>query len=271
MTERSTLTGTIATPRRSTSGRRVLQVLLGLVPLVVFLGVWQVIADPDDPRFPPPSQWAVALGELQDKGLLGPALLSTTVSFFVALFFSIVLGALLGLVIGASRKAEDALGPTLEILRITPPPAIIPIVVLLIGTTTATTVIVVVFAAMWPIVFNTAAAVRAIPPVRVEMAQSLGLTRFDQTLKVVAPSLVPGLALGVRIAAPLCLIVVLVAEMLTSTSGVGQLLIERQRAYDAASVFGLVAVVGVIGLTVNIAVSLLEASLAKSFGNAPRR
>lgn len=251
--------------------RHVLKVGLGLVPLALLLVTWQILGRPDDPRFPPPTEWASALVDLNASGLILPALQSTTAAFLAALAVSTLLGAFLGLVIGVSRGSGRALGPLLEVLRITPPPALIPILVLLIGTNTTTIVVVVVFAAMWPIVFNTASAVQSIPSVRIEMSRSLGLSARDRITKVIVPSLVPGIALGVRIATPLCLVVVLVAEMLTSTAGVGQLLIERQRAYDAAAVFGLVAVVGAIGLTVNATVNLVESSLSRNFSSGTIR
>lgn len=244
---------------------RALSWSLGLLPLVLALALWQVMGNPLDPSFPPPSLWLEAVGGMDEQHLVRPTVLKTVETFLAALVLSTVAGALLGMLIGASRQADRALGPLLDVCRILPPPAIVPIAVLLIGTTSVTTVAVVVFAAIWPILFNTAASMATIPPVRLEMSRTFALTRMERLRKIVVPSAMPGVALGVRVATPICLVVTLLAEMLASTGGVGQLLVERQRAYDAASVFGLLVLVGGLGLVVNVGVSAFERYLARHF------
>lgn len=250
--------------------RGMTRVVVGLVPLALLLVVWEVLGKERDPRFPRPSSWIAAIARLQEREVLGPALASTTLSFLAALVISLLAGAGLGVLVGSVPPAARALGPLLEILRVTPAAAIVPIAVLLIGTTSMTTIAVVVFAAIWPILLNTAAAVHSLPAIRVDIARSLTLSRVETFGKVILPSLVPGIALGVRVATPICLVVVLVAEMLASTGGVGQLLIERQHAYDASSVFGLLVIIGVLGLIINVLIAVAEGAVSKNFANARR-
>lgn len=254
-------------------GRRrngVAMLVVGLIPLGVLLALWQILGNEHDPRFPTPSVWITAIEQLFRDGSLLPALGSTTMSFLIALALSLVVGGLLGVLVGSVPAVARALGPLLEFLRVTPAAAVAPIAVLLIGTTSLTTIVVVVFAAIWPILLSTASAVQSLPAIRMDVARSLALSKTATLGKVVIPSLVPGVALGVRIATPICLVVVLVAEMLTSTGGVGQLLIQRQHSYDAAAVFGLLVIIGVLGLAVNIAVNTAERALTTSFATQRR-
>jgi ABC-type nitrate/sulfonate/bicarbonate transport system permease component len=120
---------------------------------------------------------------------------------------------------------------------------------------------VVVFAAMWPIALNTAAAVRALHPILLDSARALHLAPAARVRKVYAPALVPGLLLGVRVAAPVCLIVTLLVEMLTGATGVGALLLQAQRNFVSEQAFGLLIVVGVLGFAVNAGVRLVERSV----------
>lgn len=237
--------------------------ILGLLPLVAILVGWELLGDPTDPSFPLPSRWAPALGDLNDRDLLVPAVVLTTKVFVAALLASTLLGAVIGMLLGSSRFAARALGPLLEAMRVLPPPAIVPVAVLLIGTSSTTTTIVVVFAAIWPVLMNTMASTRGITAVRLDVARTFDLSAAQRLRKIVIPSVVPGAALGMRVAAPICLVVTLVAEMLTSSGGVGQLLLERQRVYDAASVFGLLVVVGIAGLGINVLISLFERHLGR--------
>ncbi len=250
--------------------RRPAYAILGLTPLVIFLAYWQVFGTPRDPRFPPPSDWIAALVGPSQSSVIPAALGSTMTAFVYALLISTIVGAALGLLLGMSRRSSRALGPGLEVLRVLPPPTLVPVAVLLIGATTSTTVLVAVFGAIWPVMFNTAAAVGSIPDVRIEMSRTLGLSQRERITKVVLPSLIPGITLGVRVAAPLCLVVVLVAEMLASTGGIGHLLIQAQRSYSAASVFGLLALVGGMGLVLSLLVFIIERVLARNFNSAVR-
>lgn len=232
--------------------------LLGLLPLACGLAYWQLLGDESSPTFPPPSTWWHALGTLNTSGVLMPAIGETLKTFALALVLAALVGIGLGMAIGMSRKVDRALGPLLEFCRIMPPPAIVPVAALVIGINTVMSVVVVVFAAVWPILLNTSSAVRSIPAVRIAMARSLRLSKTALLRKVILPSVAPGSVLGIRVATPLCFIVTLLVEILASSSGVGQLLLHSQSNFNAAAVFGLLVVVGVLGLLLSVLIAFIE-------------
>jgi ABC-type nitrate/sulfonate/bicarbonate transport system permease component len=260
----------MAQPGRVIKDRRIraFPPLVGLLPLVVLLALWQLLGSPDSPSFPVPSEWFTALTSLDAGEVVLPAVARTILVFAGALLVATVLGVVLGTVMGASRKAERALSPLTEFCRTFPPPAAVPVAVLILGNTLGMSILVIVATAMWPIVINTVAGVQAIPSVRIDAARILGLSLRERIGKVVVPSVLPGIALGVRVAAPICLIVTLLAEMLASTGGLGQLILGRQRVFDAAGVFGLLVLIGVLGLVVNALVGWIE---GRALANHPRR
>jgi ABC-type nitrate/sulfonate/bicarbonate transport system permease component len=245
--------------------RRLVALIAGAAPLTLLLVVWELVGDPSSPYFPPPSTWWDAVRLLDDSGLLLPALGETAQTFALALVAAVLVGSVLGLAIGALRPVERATGPLIEFCRTLPPPAIVPVAVLLIGLGRSMAVVVVVFAAVWPIVLNTAAAVRSLSPVTQDMARTLGLSPGGRVRKVLAPALVPGLLLGIRVATPLCVIVTLLVEMLTGTSGIGSLLVQAQRNFITPQAFGLLVVVGMFGFLVNTGVGLIERRVLRAW------
>jgi len=232
--------------------------LLGLLPLAALLGLWQLLGNPASPYFPPPSTWWHAVHNLNTAGTLAPAVSATVQTFLLGLALSILVGAAVGLAIGASQRVHRATGPLLEFCRAMPPPAIVPVALLLIGLGRSMEVSVIVFAGMWPIVLNTAAAVRSLHPLLLESARSLQLSPAARLRKVLLPALLPGLLLGVRVAAPVCVLVTLLVELLTGAPGVGSLLLAAQRNFVTAQAFGLLVVVGILGFLVNAGVGFLE-------------
>ena len=242
--------------------------LQGLLPLFAVLAAWEVTAPDGSPYFPPPSSWADGLADLWSSGTLRPAATATLVTFVVGLAVATVLGTLLGLVVGASRRTDQALGPTLEFARAMPPAAVVPVATLLIGYDGKMKVAVVVFAAIWPVLLNTRAGVQSLDPVLLDTARCLHLSQFDRSRKCVLPALSPAIFLGVRVAAPVALVITLLVEILTQVNGVGGLIAVSQRNYQSAQVYGLILVAGLFSLLVNGLVATLEAN---AFRHRPRR
>ncbi|MDQ3978478.1 MAG: ABC transporter permease [Actinomycetota bacterium] len=256
-------------PRDAQAGRAsAFPPLRGLLPLAALLLIWQLLGSEDSPYFPPPSTWIDGLRDLWSNGRLWPAAVQTLSTFAIALGVATVLGTLLGLVVGASAKADRALGPTLEFARAMPPAAVVPIAALLIGYDTKMKVAVVTFAAIWSVLLNTRTGVRSLDPVLLDMARSLRLSPVERSRKCVLPALMPSIFLGVRVAAPVALVITLLVEIVTRVDGVGALIANAQRSYLAGQVFGLILVAGLFSFLVNGLVSMLQAF---AFRNRPVR
>jgi ABC-type nitrate/sulfonate/bicarbonate transport system permease component len=119
-------------------------------------------------------------------------------------------------------------------------------------------VVVIVLAAVWPIVLNTVAGVRAIHPVLLESTRVLHVRRRTRVLQVLGPAVLPWVLLGLRVATPVCIIVTLLVEMLTGSAGVGALLLRAERDFLSAQAFALLVVVGLLGLAINLMVLSLD-------------
>jgi ABC-type nitrate/sulfonate/bicarbonate transport system permease component len=239
-------------PRRWMS---VVRAVRGLLPLIALLLIWQFLGDGDPLRFPKPSLWWPAVTDLQDQGVLLPAVERSLSTFLIGLAVATVAGVVLGLLIGSSRTTERALGPLFDFIRGLPVPVLVPVTILLLGVGFSTNVTIVAFAVVWPVLLNTIKARRSIPQVRIDSARILNLGGAATLAKVVLPSIFSSAMVGLRISASLGVITTLVVEMLAGGGGVGFLLLERQARFDAAGMWGLLALVGVFGFLLNAALT----------------
>lgn len=230
----------------------------GLLPLALLLAVWEVAGSPGSPYFPPPSTWASGLIELWDEGILAPAVAATLKTFSLALGAATFVGAVLGVVVGRSRAADRALGPTFEFARAMPPAVIVPVATLLLGYDETMKVAVVTLAAMWAILLNTRSGVHRIDQTLLDVAKSLQLGPADRLRKVIVPALLPSLFLGLRVAAPIAVVITLLVEILTYVDGVGALIAQSQRAFQPDRVYALIVVAGLLSLVVNAVLGALE-------------
>jgi ABC-type nitrate/sulfonate/bicarbonate transport system permease component len=239
----------------------------GIIPLVLALLLWQLMGDVESPYFPPPSEWYAQTKPLLDQDLLLTALRQTTVTFLVGLALATLIGAVIGSLVGSSRLADRALGPTLEFLRILPAASLVPIAALILGYTFQMKIVVVVLPALWPILLACRTARRSINPVLLDVPRTLGLTRLEGLLKVTVPSMLRPVLLGVRVAAPLALIITILVEIVTRIDGLGALLGTAQSNYASAQVYGLLLIAGVLGFLVNWVVTRLDFAVSRRMGS----
>lgn len=232
--------------------------LRGLTPLVVGLILWQVLGTDDSPFFPRPSAWVAELVDIYTSGELLPALGSTLRSLALSLAIATIVGGILGVLVGASRFLDRLLGPTLEFFRATPSSAMVPIGVLLLGYTLTMKTSLTVLAAIWPILLNTRAAMRELNPVLLDVADVFRMSWSRRATTIILPAVSTAVLLGVRVGAPVAIIVTLLVEILTGVTGIGALLAQSQQEYDSAATFGLLVLIGIVALLFNMLVAAIE-------------
>jgi ABC-type nitrate/sulfonate/bicarbonate transport system permease component len=235
-----------------------LKSLRGLVPIAVLLGIWQLLGNSHSLSTPAPSAWWPALKTVEQSGALWKALRISLENYVIALVVATLLGVSLGIALGASRRVTQALGPLLEFLRAVPAAVLVPGAIILLHSNNRTAVIVVVYGSVWPILLNTAAARSALPPQRLDVARSLDMSWWERMRKIVLPSLVPEIVVGIRVAAPICLVVTLLADYLVGTQGLGYILVQTQQQFEAAEAFAMIAVIGILGILINVLLGSAE-------------
>ncbi|WP_077061420.1 ABC transporter permease subunit [Streptomyces sp. MP131-18] len=240
----------------------------GLLPLIALLGLWQLAGSPDSPYYPPPSEWFAATRPLVENGTLLPALGWSALTFLLGLIIATFLGASLGILVGASRVADRALGPGLEFLRVLPAASLVPVAALILGYTMEMKLAIVVLPATWPILLTCRSARRSLSPVLLDVPRTLGLSRKERLTKVVLPAMTRPVLLGIRVSAPLALIIALLVEIVTRINGLGALLGAAQANFESAQVYGLLLIAGVLGYAVNWLVTLLEDVVSARMGTA---
>jgi ABC-type nitrate/sulfonate/bicarbonate transport system permease component len=229
------------------------------VPLALLLAwqLWTVHAQ--SPKFP---RLSTILTTFQDIWLFDkfasdvlPSLERIAAGFGIA----VVLGIALGIPLGMSRWARLWAMPHIEYWRAMPPPALLPISVILlhsIGNTQKISFIA--FFCVFPILLNTIDGVRSIDPTMIDTARSYGVRGFARIRRIVLPAAMPQIAAGMRISLALAVIIMVVAEYFSSTSGVGYVLLISKNTFQMGPMWAAIVLIGVIGYLLGLAFALAE-------------
>jgi ABC-type nitrate/sulfonate/bicarbonate transport system permease component len=170
-------------------------------------------------------------------------------------------GIAVGLAMARSRWANAALEPLFELLRPIPIPAIVPPLILLLGLDDAMKVTVVAFTVFFPVLINTAAGVRAVDPVALDVARTLQAGTRRTLWSVVLPASLPYILAGLRVSLALALIVTVIAEMIAGSAGLGYHLMTMQYAMRAGDMYAAILLLAAVGYALNGAMLALERRL----------
>jgi len=164
---------------------------------------------------------------------------------------AVACGVTVGLLIGASRRANAVLNPTIEIFRIVPIPALVPPLIFLLGLEDALKITVIALASFFPIAQNTAAGVKAIDPVHLLVARTFRFPRHRIVLGIQLPSALPYVFAGCRVSLGIALIVTVVTEMLAGSEGVGYYIVSMQYAIRPDYMYAAIILLSVAGYLLN--------------------
>jgi NitT/TauT family transport system permease protein len=171
-------------------------------------------------------------------------------------------GTLLGLVLGSSRSLWAIGNPVIAATYPIPKIALLPLMILWLGIGEAPKVTMIALGVFFPVVINTYAGVHGTDALMVKAARSLGAGRWQVVLKVVLPSALPTILAGYRLGAGIALLLVVSAEMINATAGIGFLILHSGDLMLTGKLMVGLATLSILGLASTWALRGLEAWLA---------
>ncbi|AYD88994.1 ABC transporter permease [Actinomyces sp. 2119] len=240
------------------SGRRVgaWRPVLPALGVLAAVSLWWLLTDvllvsrPLVAQFSP-VRTPAGLGELAGDGALLDAASASVFRLVGGLTLAVVVGTLAGLVTGSWRSLDRAASPVLLFLRMVSPLSWAPVVIIALGVGDRPVVALVAAAAVWPVLSGVADGVRRVDPGHLAVARSLGATRGETLHRVVWPTIRPALLAGVRQALGIAWVVLVPAEMLGVSSGLGYQIMNAKDQLAYHHVTALILVIGSLGYLVD--------------------
>ena len=225
---------------------------LGLTGLVLLFGLWWLgiylfgAEDGLTTLFSPHATLA-SLGELLEREELYEHIGVSLRRILVGLGMALLVGMPLGLLIGASRNLEWATTPAFQFLRMISPLSWMPIAVMLMGIGDQPIYFLLAFAAVWPILLNTAAGVKNLDPRWLQLSRSLSATRWETLSRIILPGVMGHVLTGVRLAIGILWVVLVPCEMLGVSAGLGYYILDTRDRLAYSELMAMVLVIGVLG------------------------
>ncbi len=239
--------------------------LLGVYGIIGFLTLWEVaprIGWADRQFIPPLSeilQYAWKLTVTGDIFIhMATSLQRTLIGLLAAILTAIPLGFILG---GWFPKLATFLNPLLQIFGQVNAISLFPIFIFLFGVGELAKFFMIYWSTIWPVLFTTILGVKNVDPLLIKSARSMGAGSFKIFLAIILPGSAQSIFAGFRMGATTSFLMLVVAEMLSSTAGLGWLVNNSAVNNIIPRLYVGALLIAVLGAGINVLINYIESAV----------
>ena len=237
--------------------------LPGMSSLLFWGLLWEIIGRAKLTFFVPPlSEVMTTLYEIIGTPAFQKALAETAYAFAAGVFFAVVIGVFVGIMMGKNRLLDELLLPWVNVFLSAPLTALVPVLMVLFGFGMKSIIITTSLFAVWIIILNSRAGVKQINRSLVEMAHSFGASPLDAFFKIYFWAALPEILGGVRIGIIRAVKGVIIGQLLISIVGFGALFELYSANFLMGHFWAVLLVLFAMAFTISEFLALLERRVA---------
>lgn len=233
------------------TGRRLSNGVIGLAILFAlwWLGGYLIYLNPSTTHFAAfgPIPTFKAFPEMFEQGLIQNAILASGYRLGLGLLIAIVIGVPLGILMGRSKRFRELSNSPFQVLRMVSPLSWMPLAVLVFYTWNQSIIFLIAIASVWPVAYASAAGLAKVDPAWFKVARNLGARPWHLLTKIVLPAIAFDIFTGIRLALGVAWIVLVPAEFLGVTSGLGYAIEDARESLAYDHLTAIVLTIGIIG------------------------
>jgi nitrate/nitrite transport system permease protein len=249
------------------------KIILPLLGGAAVLVLWTIVSQTVAPDLPSPVKtWSESRryvlepffkdGEMNQG--IGRLAFYSLVRVAKGYLLALAIGTPIGFLLGLSRPFHQSFDPIIQFLRPISPLAWLPLGLVIFQKSEPAAVFTIALCAMWPTVINTAVGVRGINQDYLNVGRVLRLSRTKMLAKIIVPASLPYVFTGYRLSLGLAWLVIVAAEMLTGTPGIGGFLWQEYNSLVYSHIILSVITIGAIGFVLDRLMGLVEARFRTS-------
>jgi NitT/TauT family transport system permease protein len=235
------------------------QILFAALGILVLLALWQIgimylVSKPETRVFGDfgPIPTFQAFPRLWEQGRIQEAVSASLVDRLgTGLLIASLIGIPLGILMGRSKRFRELTHSPFQFIRMVSPLAWMPLAVIVFVTWRQSIVFLIVIAAVWPVAYATAAGLAKVDPNWYKVARNLGANRLHILRTIIFPAIAFDIFSGLRLALGVAWIVLVPAELLGVTSGLGYSIRDARETVDYSYLTAMLVTIGVIGFTMD--------------------
>ncbi|MEN3931142.1 ABC transporter permease [Microvirga sp. W0021] len=229
-----------------------LKISIPLIVIVATIALWAgslTLLDIPSILLPSPAMAFSAAVELVCDGVLFEHIVVSIKRLTSGYILAVALSLPAAFMLSQSVWAKRILNPTLEFLRQIPPLAMMPLLILWLGIGEAQKVGIIILACFFPIFLGALGGIAQCDPKLKEVGRISGLNNPQILWRIVLPSALPAIVIGLRIALGQGWRALVGAELVASAAGLGYMIVDAENLARTDIIVVGIIVIGILGLT----------------------
>ncbi|MDF2987467.1 MAG: transporter permease [Eubacterium sp.] len=242
--------------------KSVKKVAISSISIILFIALWQLsssIGILNKAIIPQPIDTFYELYRKIISGTFiyhaGISLKRAGIGFLYALIIGIAAGFLFGSIF---KSAYKVITPLLKLLEKLNPFALFPIFMMLFGIGETCKEVLIFWVSVWPVLFHTISGVNDIEQLMIKSAKAMGATDGKLFFKVILPATAPDIFTGIKLGVQIAFFMIISAEIVGSTAGLGWFIWISQRNYQIISLYAGTIFIAILGIIINKIFAKLE-------------
>lgn len=260
-------------PRRWTTRRRRLGLILAWLPPIVALITWEVAAKVNiiDVRlFPAPSDTVDQAWVLITNGDVLHHVVATTRRLLFGFALGLIPGLIAGLALGRFALLRATFSPTIAGLYTIPKIGIFPLLLLIFGIGESPKIIIVAYATFLVMVIGSVDAMANVPKNFLDVGRTVNASRRRVLFEIILPAAAPQIFTAARVAIGMSVLVEIATEFIASNDGIGWLIWNSWSLFQPSNMFVGIGLSAVLGVVATAIINGLEALMTPSAGRSSR-
>jgi len=217
--------------------------------------------------FPSPIDVLKTLVVLIKDNTLGIAIVASLRRIVVGYALSVAIGVTLGLTIAKFKYLEENLSPLILGLQTLPSICWLPFAILWYGLTERSIIFVIAIGSTFAVAISVKYAIKNVNPLYIRAAKTMGAKGSKIYTQVILPAALPDIVSGLKQGWSFAWRALMAGEMLSSTKGLGQVLMVGRDLADISQVMAVMIVIIILGLLVDkLVFERLEKSMRHKWG-----
>ncbi|MBU2022101.1 MAG: ABC transporter permease subunit [Gammaproteobacteria bacterium] len=242
--------------------------IISVVSTVFFIAIWAAVTELGfiEPLFlPSPVDVFQKFVDIATNGFAGATLIqhlaASLTRIFGSFFFACLIGIPLGILIGCSYILRGIFDPLIEFYRPLPPLAYLPLIIIWLGIDEGSKMTLIFLAMLAPIILSARSGVTSVRMEQIQVAYSMGASRWQVITQVIAKGALPDILTGMRIAIGFGWTTLVAAEMVAAQRGIGFMVLNASEFLRTDVVIAGIIVIGVIAYCFDLFMRFLERKL----------
>lgn len=210
-----------------------------------------------------PSKFLPLLVEQTLNGKFVLAAVDTLSATLMAFALGGILALATALALAVYPTLKELIDPFIDAMNALPRVALVPLFIVWFGLGTLSKVVSGVSLMYFILLYNTLAGAQSVDPDHLQLSRSLGLSRREVFLRIVIPTAIPSIFVGLRLGLVYTLLGVVTAELIAGGKGLGSLISYYSNTFDADGVFAVLLVLIVVAYALSMVMTRIERWLTR--------